>query len=141
MNNRVFILLAVAMLAGSVMAQGRHNDRPRHNDKHHHPPVEHRYNDCATREQMRVVMDALNAQSFDDKKLEIANLCVTIGHFCTDDLAQMATVFSFDDRRLAFLKYAYPYCMDKENYPGLRDSFTFKSNYDALIDFIYPNMC
>ena len=85
-------------------------------------------------------MEVLGGQSFDDKKLEIAKLCVTIGYFCTADMAQMAKVFSFDDRRLEFLKYAYAYCLDKENYPMLRDSFSFQSNFDALLDYIYPSM-
>ena len=102
--------------------------------------MEQRYYDCASHEQMQAVMDALNGQSFDDKKLEIAKLCVTIGYFCTADMAQMATVFSFDDKRLEFLKYAYPYCLDKEQYPTLRESFSFRSNFDALLDYIYPNL-
>lgn len=83
-------------------------------------------------------MQTLKAQSFDDKKLEIAQLCVTIGYFCTDDLALMASVFSFDEGRLAFLEYAYPYCTDREHYPTLRRCFTFSTNYDKLIQVIYP---
>ena len=143
---RLFFLLALAIVAAGAMAQGpqgsrgRHNDRHGHGDSHRRPPMEQRYYDCASAEQMQAVMDALNGQSFDDKKLEIAKLCVTIGYFCTADMAQMATVFSFDDKRLEFLKYAYPYCLDKENYPTLRESFSFKSNFDALLDYIYPNL-
>ncbi len=139
---RLFFLLLVAVMAAGVMAQGhqdRHDDRHEHNDKHRRPPMEQRYYDCASPEQMQAVMDALNGQSFDDKKLEIAKLCVTIGYFCTEDLTRMATVFSFDDRRLEFFKYAYPYCLDKENYPLLRNSFSFTSNFDALLDYINPN--
>ncbi len=137
---RLFIFLTAAMMSAAGMAQGHHRDRRGHDDHHRRPPVEQRHVDCASPEQMQVVMNALNAQPFDDKKLEIAKLCVTIGYFCTADLARMATVFSFDDRRLEFFKYAYPYCTDKENYPMLRDSFSFKSNFDALLDYIYPNM-
>ena len=143
---RLFFLLTAMVVAAGAMAQGpqspreHHNDRHGHGDSHRRPPMEQRYYECATPEQMQLVMDALNGQSFDDKKLEIAKLRVTIGYFCTDDMAQMATMFSFDDRRLEFLKYAYAYCLDKENYPTLRDSFTFQSNFDALLDYIYPNM-
>ena len=110
---RLFFLFAVLVVAAGAMAQGphglrgHHNDRHGHGDSHRRPPMEQQYYECATSEQMRAVMDALNGQSFDDKKLEIAKLCVTIGYFCTADMAQMATVFSFDDRRLEFFKYAY----------------------------------
>ena len=140
---RLLFLLAAVILTAAAMAQapyGRHDDRHRHGDSHRRPPMEQRYQDCASPEQMQAVMDALSGQSFDDKKLEIAKLCVTIGYFCTADMAQMATTFSFDDKRLEFFKYAYTYCIDKENYPTLRDSFTFKSNFDDLLDYIYPNL-
>lgn len=140
---KLCIFLTVAIVATGAMAQGprgHHNDRHGHGDSHRRPPIEQRYHECASPEQMQAVMTALNGQSFDDKKLEIAKLCVTIGYFCTADMAQMAMVFSFDDKRLEFLKYAYPYCLDKENYPTLRESFSFKSNFDALLDYIYPNM-
>ena len=139
-------------MAASVMAQHPYNKRrpePQAVERHHHgdrqagrhdrrhdhrpaPPMP-----CATPEQMQIVMRTLKAQSFDDKKLEIAKLCVTIGYFCTDDLALMAAEFSFDDGRLAFLQYAYPYCIDPERYPTLQECFTFRSNYDKLIQFIY----
>ena len=143
---RFFYLLPVALVAAGAMAQGHqgrpghHNDRHGHDEIHHRPPVEQQYIYCATAEQMNAVMNALNGQTFDDKKLEIAELCVTIGYFCTVDLARMATVFSFDDRRLEFLKYAYPYCLDKENYPTLGGCFTFQSNFDALLEYIYPTL-
>ena len=87
---------------------------------------------------MRIVMQTMKNQSMDDKKLEIAKLCVVLGTFCTDDLARMAKVFSFDDNRLDFLIYAHLYCSDPERYPTLRDVFTFNSNFDKLLDAVYP---
>jgi len=77
--------------------------------------------------------------SFDDKKLEVAKLAVCLAPFCARDLAQLASVFSFDESRLAFLQFAYPYCSDPENYPFLRDVFSFNSNYDKLMQSIHPS--
>ena len=103
------------------------------------PPARHHHRQpCAEPEQMEMVMQTLKKQSFDDGKLEIAKLCVCLGTFCVRDLERMAEVFSFDDNRLEFLKFAYHYCTDRENYPMLRDSFTFSSNFDKLLDYIYP---
>lgn len=142
---KVFLFLLAAMVAVGATAQvhrvGKPHDR---DDNRHRPPMEHHQQippaiNCASPEQMEMVIKVLKQQSFDEKKLEIAELCVNIGHFCTDDLAQIATVFSFDENRLEFFKYAYAYCLDKEQYPMLRTSFTFSSNFDALMDFIYPN--
>lgn len=83
-------------------------------------------------------MQVLENQSFDDKKLEVARLCVTLGHFCVDDLARMAAVFSFDDNRTKFLIYAYDFCQDQQNYYMLRDVFSFRSSFDTMMETVMP---
>ena len=45
---------------------------------------------------------------------------------------------SFDDNRLQFLQYAYPYCVDPENYYYLRGCFSFESNFEKLMETIPP---
>ena len=137
MTKKILFLLAAAMIAVGMMAQP-----PHHAPKHHHGP-EHgngpaRHIVCATPEQLSMTLQVVGNQSFDDKKLEIAKLAVTLGHFCTDDLARVAGLFSFDENRLAFLLYAHAYCEDPQNYPSLRDVFSFQSNYDELIRTLYP---
>lgn len=87
---------------------------------------------------MTMTLQVVGQQSFDDKKLEIAKLAVTLGHFCTDDLSRIASLFSFDDNRLTFLLYAHAYCEDPQHYPALRDVFTFQSHYDDMIRTLYP---
>lgn len=137
---RLFILLAAAMMAAGAMAQPPHHHDPNHGPRHGHGPGhshEPQHIICATPEQMTITLQVLEKQSFDDKKLEIAQLAVTLGHFCTDDLARMAQLFSFDENRLAFLQYAHAYCRDPQNYPALRDVFKFQSNYDELIRMVY----
>ena len=134
MHMKKTILIALmALISMGGMAQhhpGHHGHGPGRHDHH--------YIECATHEQMQMTLKVLNDQSFDDKKLEIAQLCVTLGHFCTDDLARMAALFSFDDNRLKFLQYAYPYCQDPQNYYSLRESFSFKSNFDTMMESLQP---
>lgn len=128
---RIFFIAALTVVSLTGMAQHHH-----HHDRHdggRPPRIE-----CATQEQMRMVMRVLGDQSFDDKKLEIAKLCVTIGHFCTNDLERMARKFSFDENRKKFLIYAYDYCEDPQNYYALRDAFEFRSNFDEMMDTVLP---
>ena len=139
MAKKVLFLLAAAMIAVGMMAQP-----PHHHDskKGHGRPHDHgyaRYVNCATPEQLSLTLQVVGNQSFDDKKMEIAKLAVTLGHFCTDDLARVAQLFSFDENRLAFLLYAHAYCEDPQNYPSLRDVFAFQSNYDELMRTLYPS--
>ncbi len=131
---RLFFILILALVTVTAGAQHHHHDgrdqRGRGHERHH---IE-----CATHEQLGMTMQVLNQQSFDDKKLEIAKLCVVLGHFCVDDLSRMAGVFSFDDSRLTFLTFAYPYCQDPQNYYALRDAFSFRSNFDTLMETVHP---
>ena len=135
---KVFFLLTASLLTLNMMAQPPHHHEPGRGHGHGHNHATERYITCATPEQMTMTLQVIGQQSFDDKKLEIAKLAVTLGHFCTDDLARIATLFSFDDSRLTFLLYAHEYCEDPQNYPALRDVFTFQSNYDELIHTLYP---
>ena len=93
---------------------------------------------CAQPDQMQMVLQVLEKQPYDDKRMEIAQLCVVLGHFCTNDLARMANRFTMEDRKVDFLRYAYPYCQDPENYYTLRDVLRFKSDYDKLMDAVQP---
>jgi len=129
---KLFFVLVLALTTVTAGAQQHHGRGPQGR------PHERHHIECATPDQMNLVMHTLNQQSFDDKKLEIAKLCVVLGHFCVDDLARMAAVFSFDDSRLTFLTFAYEYCEDPQNYYNLRDSFSFRSNFDTLMDNVHP---
>lgn len=146
------IILALAMISANAQPprphEGyNHGQRPEHVQRpehgrpehvhhdHHRPPRQH-YIECATPEQMDAALNTLQNLSFDDKKLDIAKLCVVLGHFCVDDLAQLAQVFSFDDNRLTFLIFAYDYCPDPQNYYALREAFSFTSNFDKLMDSV-----
>ena len=134
---KIFFILVLVLTTVTAGAQHHHDNRGpqgRPHDRGH----ERHHIECATHEQMGMTMQVLNQQSFDDKKLEIAKLCVVLGHFCVDDLARMASVFSFDDSRLTFLTFAYNYCEDPQNYYALRDVFSFRSNFDTLMDTVHP---
>ena len=129
--------------------------QPGHNDPHHPGPQPGHHGQqpgphgpqpgpapkvivCANAEQMQMVLQVLEKQPYDDRRMEIAQLCVVLGRFCTNDLARMAGRFTMEDRKVDFLRYAYPYCQDPENYYTLRDVLRFKSDYDKLMDAVQP---
>ena len=130
---KLFFILLLALSTVTAGAQHRHDHNAPHDRGRGRNHIE-----CATHDQMHMVMHTIGQQSFDDKKLEIAKLCVVLGHFCVDDLARIASAFSFDDSRLTFLTFAYDYCEDPQNYFALRDTFSFRSNFDTLMDTVHP---
>jgi len=133
---KIIILLLATVVSCGMMAQHHHG--PHEHGPAGHGPGHRHVIECATGEQLAMAVQVLEAQSFDDKKLEIAKLAVVLGRFCTDDLARISKVFSFDDNRLEFFLFAYDYCEDPQNYPFLREAFSFESNYDKMMKKLYP---
>lgn len=135
---RNVLLVLLAVMSMMVMAQpphgGRGHGNPGERGRGHH---EQKRIECAAPNQLRMSLEAIENQSFDDKKLQIAELCVTLGHFCTGDLERMARKFSFDANKKKFLTYAYRYVDDPQNYYSLRDVFEFRTNFDEMMDEVH----
>lgn len=117
-----------------------HHGDPHYNDPHHHqptppPPAPRVAND----EQVRWALQVLNKQSYDDKRMEVARLCVVLCPFPVRDLSRMAGCFTMEDRKVDFLKFAYRYCPDPENYYRLRDVLRYRSDYDKLMESVDPH--
>ena len=155
---KYFFLLMVCLASVGVMAQHNnpqhHDHHPapttqQHHDQHHHDQHhdQHHHNQqpapkpviCATHEQMTMVLQVLDKQSYDDKRMEVAQLCVMLGHFCTRDLARMCGRFTMEDNKVKFLIFAHKYCEDPQNYYTFRDVLRFKSDYDRLMDTVEPH--
>ena len=129
---RIACIILCGLVSLTISAQHHHGRGPQEGRGPHH------HIECATGEQLNMAMQVLENQSFDDKRLEVAELCVVLGRFCTEDLARMARVFSFDDNRTKFLTFAYRYCQDPQNYYRLREVFEFESNFRTMMDAVMP---
>ena len=129
--------------AGTINV-GRHNDTydvGRRNDTYGIDANRHNYDNRPivpplSKEEAKMVLQMVKNQSFDDNKFEVAKVCVTLRPMFAEDIKAIAKTFSFDSGRLKFLKYAYPYCVDKENAMTFNSTFTFKSDADELYRFI-----
>ncbi len=56
--------------------------------------------------------------------------------FRSDQIVDLLSVFSYDDSKLMVAKFAYDYCIDRQNYYRVVNSFSFKSYQDDLTKFI-----
>ena len=73
---------------------------------------------------------------FEQTKLTIAKQIVASELMTARQLAEIARLFDFENTKLEFLKYAYPYCYDQNKYYIVNDVFTFSSSVDELNEFI-----
>lgn len=77
--------------------------------------------------------------AFDDTKLSTAKSIVTSNCLSTDQVVQICNLFSFEENKLAFAKFAYRYTTDPRNYFKVNNVFSFSSSKEDLNSFIQGN--
>ena len=80
--------------------------------------------------------EAVRKESFDNSKLVIAQQIADKNYFTTAQARELARLFSFDDRKLDFLKYAYGRTLDRNNYFIVNDVFAFSKSKEDLANYI-----
>ena len=78
----------------------------------------------------------ISQKSFEKERLELANQSVTQNFLTANQISGIMQILAFDNNRLDFAKYAYPYVYDKENYALVTNALSFDSNKKALKDFL-----
>lgn len=125
----------------------RHHDNHNPHHDHHHDHGHHNSQPTpppppaplmASAEQLQWALQVIGKQSYDDRRMEIAKLCVVLCPFQVRDLARMADCFTMEDNKVNFLIFAYNYCPDKENYYLLRSTLRYQSDYDKLMERTHP---
>jgi hypothetical protein len=79
---------------------------------------------------------SIQSKSFDDTKLNIAKQIADNNCMSVDQIKGIISLFSFENNKLEFAKYAYDRCSEKRNYYKVGDTFTFNSNVEELNEFI-----
>lgn len=85
-------------------------------------------------------MQTIKGSSFDDTKLSTAKTIVSANNcVSTDQVIAICKLFSFEDNKVEFAKYAYNFTTDRKNYFKVANIFSFDSNKTELNDFINGN--
>jgi hypothetical protein len=74
--------------------------------------------------------------TFDDNMLQVAKTALKNSAVTTAQIADLMSVFTFDNKKLEFAKYAYDKTIDKQNYYQLNDDFSFNSSATDLDKYI-----
>jgi hypothetical protein len=82
------------------------------------------------------VKKSIESKSFEDTKMTLAKQVGRDRCFSTDQVKGIMGLFSFEDSKLDFAKYAYDRTHDIGNYFKVNDAFTFESSVDDLNDYI-----
>lgn len=79
---------------------------------------------------------SISSKSFEDSKLTIARQITSSNCLLCSQVKEIMKLFSFEDSKLDFAKFAYDYVYDLNNYYKLNDAFTFESSIDDLNEYI-----
>jgi len=80
--------------------------------------------------------DLLNQKENDEGRLQVAAEGLKTMRLRTAEIIDLMELFIRDDNKLAFAKYAYPSCIDKQNYNQVGDALSFTSTRDKLTAFL-----
>lgn len=79
---------------------------------------------------------SISAKSFEDSKMTLAKQIGGNQCFSVDQVKGIMGLFSFEDSKLDFAKFAYDHTHDKGNYYKVNDAFTFETSIEALDEYI-----
>lgn len=84
-------------------------------------------------------LNTVKNESFDDSKMEKAKFVFDDEHLNSVQVASVCKVFSFDNRKVDFAKWAYKRTVDKKNYYKVVDVLTFDADKKELQNWIKKN--
>lgn len=103
-------------------------DEPRHADHGCRYPME--------ANSFRTAKESVSKASFDETKMSTAKTILTSNCFSAEQVKQVCQLFSFEESKLEFAKFAYNKCSDKNNYFKIGDIFNFDSSREELNKYI-----
>lgn len=79
---------------------------------------------------------SISSKSFEDSKLAVAKQITSVNCLLASQVKEIMMLFSFEDSKLQFAKYAYAYTYDIGNYFKVNDAFNFEMTIDDLNEYI-----
>lgn len=79
---------------------------------------------------------SISQKDFEDTKLSMAKQIAGSNCMSAEQIKGIMKLFSFENSKLDFAKFAYAHCCDKSNYYKVNDAFDFDSSSKDLNDYI-----
>lgn len=82
------------------------------------------------------IKSVIEAESFSENKMNVAKQAIKNKCLTTAQVIELAELFSFENDKLAFVKFAYAYTYDVDNYYEINSIFDFSSTKDDFNKFL-----
>jgi hypothetical protein len=80
--------------------------------------------------------DTISSNSFEDSKMTVAKQVTKANCMTAAQIAEVMGLFSFEDSKLQYAKYAYDYCFNQGDYYEVNAAFTFESSIEDLNSYL-----
>ena len=84
----------------------------------------------------RDLKSSIASKAFEESKMTIAKQVLRDHCLLTSQVKDLISLFTFEETKLDFAKYAYDYTYDRGNYFKVNDVFTFESSIEELNNYI-----
>jgi hypothetical protein len=78
----------------------------------------------------------ISSKSFEDSKMTVAKQVTKANCMTAAQIAEVMALFSFEESKLDYAKYAYDFCYNQGDYYVINDAFTFESSIEELNKFL-----
>ncbi len=79
---------------------------------------------------------SISGKDFEDTKLSMAKQITGANNLLAEQIRGIMKLFTFENSKLEFAKFAYSHCCDKSNYYKVNDAFEFDSSSTELNRYI-----
>lgn len=95
------------------------------------PEVQH-----VTEMDLAAMLKRMKDQTFDSDRLALGKVIVASSNLTASQISRLAATLDFSSSQVELLKYAYPYCIDPQNYYKAVDVLTFSTDKKKVMDYI-----
>jgi hypothetical protein len=78
----------------------------------------------------------ISSNSFEDSKMTVAKQVTKANCMTASQIAEVMGLFSFEDSKLQYAKYAYDFCYNQGDYYEVNSAFTFESSIEDLNQYL-----
>ncbi len=89
-----------------------------------------------TQSSFETMKKSVESKPFSDTKMSTAKIATKNNCLSVNQVKEISKLFSMDEDKLAYAKYAYDYCVDKGNYFQVSEVFSFSTTTDEFNEFL-----
>ena len=86
--------------------------------------------------EFKKAVESVKSKSFADSKLTLARQITKSKCLNSEQVRDMAMCFDFEENKMEYLKYAYDFVLDPDNYYVVNEAFTFEMSIEELQEYL-----